>query len=48
MTYCYQHVMEGNIAQNQRNGDVGEYFFDELLYECRFVIEQTNAWLDVF
>ena len=47
-TYCYQHEIIGNIAQNPRNGDTGEHLFDELLYEYRFVIERTNAWLDAF
>lgn len=46
--YCYQHDIVGNIAQNPRNGDKEEHLFDELLYECRFVIERTNAWLDAF
>ena len=31
-----------------RNGDESEAIFDELLYEQRFVIERTNAWVDVF
>ena len=31
-----------------RNGDESEAIFDELLYEQRFVIERTNAWVDTF
>jgi len=47
-TYCCQHEIVGNIAQNPRNGDAEEHLFDDLLYEYRFVIERTNAWLDAF
>lgn len=47
-TYCYQHEIVGNIAQNAKNGDTGEHLFDELLYEYRYVIDRTNPWLDAF
>ncbi len=46
--YCYRHGIVGNIAQNPRNEGTTEHLFDELLYECRFVVERTNAWLDAF
>ncbi len=46
--YCNQKDMIHNIAQNPRNGDQEDYLFDALLYQCRFVIERTNAWLDAF
>ena len=46
--YCAEEEIIGNIDQNNRNGGTEEYFFDELLYQCRFIIERTNAWLDAF
>ena len=46
--YCSEVDIVGNIDQNKRNGAMGEYLFDDLLYKCRFVVERTNAWLDAF
>lgn len=46
--YCSEVDIEGNIDRNKRNGVLGEYLFDDLLYKCRFVVERTNAWLDAF
>ena len=46
--YCSEKEIFGNIDQNKRNSADNEYFFDDLLYECRFVVERTNAWLDAF
>ena len=46
--YCYQQEIVGNIALNPRNSDGEGHLFDELLYQFRFVIERTNAWLDAF
>lgn len=38
-----------NIAPNRRNRSVGiTYYFDEKLYEKRYAIERTNAWMDSF
>jgi len=37
-----------NIDKNKRNGHNDDSFFDNLLYQKRFVIERTNAWLDAF
>lgn len=45
---CFANDIIENIPANQRNGKESEFIFDELLYECRFVIERTNAWLDAF
>lgn len=45
---CVSRDIIGNIAINKRNGNTEEYLFDDLLYQCRFVIERTNAWLDAF
>lgn len=46
--YLSEIEITGNIDQNWRNGMTNDYLFDELLYECRFVVERTNAWLDAF
>jgi hypothetical protein len=43
-----QNEIFGNIDMNKRNGCVPENIFDEILYKCRFIIERTNACLDVF
>ena len=45
---CFANDIIENIPVNRRNGDENESIFDELLYEDRFVIERTNAWLDAF
>lgn len=39
-----------NVARNKRNGSTldSDVFFDEEMYEERFVIERTNAWMDSF
>lgn len=39
-----------NVAPNKRNGEKldSEDFFDELMYQERFVVERTNAWMDSF
>jgi hypothetical protein len=46
--YCYKNDIVPNIDQNKRNGNGVEYIFDELLYQWRFVIERTHAWMDGF
>jgi len=48
--YCYQNEIFDKIDRNKRNGNVSESktVFDEMLYQIRFVIERTNAWLDAF
>ena len=48
---CAEKEIEVNIASNQRNAkqQQEEYvYFDEELYEERYVVERTNAWLDGF
>jgi transposase len=50
--YCTRQGIIPNIDCNPRNGNTDEerqeYIFDELSYKCRYIIERTNAWLDVF
>ena len=45
---CSANEIIENIPANKRNESPCEAVFDELLYQCRFVIERTNAWLDAF
>lgn len=44
----YKVDIEANIDNNKRNGNNDVAFKDDLLYQKRFVIERTNAWLDAF
>lgn len=40
-----------NVAENKRNRNTesnSDHIFDEELYENRYVIERSNAWLDAF
>ena len=48
--YCEANNIIGNIDYNVRNTKKGDnyYIFDELLYQKRFVVERTHAWLDAF
>lgn len=50
---CEEQEIEANLASNPRNKNkaaaVEDYvYFDEDLYQNRYVIERTNAWLDGF
>ena len=46
--YCLSKDVIGNITINPRNGGNEDYLLDDLLYKCRYLIEETNAWLDAF
>ena len=48
--FCFANDIFDNICKNKRNGDIhnSQTIFDKKLYENRFVIERTNAWLDAF
>lgn len=48
---CEEKQIEANIAHNDRNKSQSEeqyLYFDEQLYQRRFLIERANAWLDGF
>ena len=48
---CEQHGIVVNIARNEKNRmnpNTKSYPFDSQLYEERFAIEKTNAWIDGF
>jgi len=47
---CIQHRIELNTPEKQRNKGFtmdDNHYFDELMYQQRFVIERTNAGLTV-
>lgn len=46
---CFEYGMIPNMAINPRNGTNDEIIiFDEVLYEQRYTIERTNAWMDSY
>lgn len=47
---CQSKGIEGNIAFNPRNGSIydRQEYFDDLLYQRRFLVERLHAWLDGF
>jgi len=48
---CEAKGIIANISENKRNGNRNngkDYYLDEKLYEQRYSIERTNAWLDSF
>jgi len=49
--WCEQKQIIPNFAPNKRNTknpDLHDFFFDPKLYQERFAVERTNAWLDGF
>ena len=46
---CEAKGIIANICPNKRNGNNdADHYFDEKLYEQRYAIERTNAWMDSF
>jgi transposase len=46
---CEAKGVIANICPNKRNGsNDADFYFDEKLYEQRYAIERTNAWMDSF
>lgn len=46
---CEAKGIIANICPNKRNGNGGkDHYFDEKLYQERYAIERTNAWMDSF
>jgi len=46
---CQVKGIIANICPNKRNGNGDtDHYFDEKLYEERYAIERTNAWIDSF
>lgn len=46
---CFEYGVIPNTAVNPRNGNSDEFIvFDETLYEQRYTIERTNAWIDSY
>ncbi len=46
---CFEYGIIPNTAINPRNGNNDEIIiFDEMLYQQRYTIERTNAWVDSY
>jgi transposase len=46
---CAAKNINANVCFNKRNGNVErDEYFDQELYEERYAIERTNAWMDSF
>jgi transposase len=48
---CFKHGIQLNAPLNPRNtSDLADddYYFDEELYQERYVVERTNAWMDAW
>jgi transposase len=47
---CSQKEIHANVCFNKRNGNTQEReeYFDQELYDQRYVVERTNAWMDSF
>lgn len=48
--FCQKKEINANICFNKRNGELSDRdeYFDQELYNERYTIERTNAWLDSF
>lgn len=47
---CYKKEINANVCFNKRNGNTKdrEEYFDQELYDQRYAVERTNAWMDSF
>lgn len=46
---CKKKEINANVCFNKRNGNTDrDEYFDQLLYNERYKIERTNAWMDSF
>lgn len=47
---CAQKDINANVCFNKRNGNIQdrEEYFDQELYDKRYAVERTNAWMDSF
>lgn len=46
---CSKKEINANICFNKRNGNTDrDEYFDQELYDLRYAIERTNAWMDTF
>ena len=48
---CFKHDITMNVPANKRNNrqlEQSQSCFDELMYEERYTIERTNAWMDSY
>lgn len=45
---CEKQDIIANVAFNPRNGSSDDYLLDDKMYEERYSIERTNAWMDSY
>lgn len=46
---CAKKEINGNICFNKRNGNIDrDEYFDQELYDQRYAVERTNAWMDSY
>jgi len=47
---CAKKKVNANICFKKRNGNVqdGDEYFDQELYDERYAVERSNAWMDSF
>ncbi len=46
---CEKKEINANVCFNKRNGNTDrDEYFDQELYDKRYVIERTNAWMDSY
>lgn len=47
---CAKKDINANVCFNRRNGSAQdrEEYFDQVLYDKRYAVERTNAWMDSF
>lgn len=46
---CGKKDINANICFNKRNGDIDrDEYFDQELYDQRYAVERTNAWMDSY
>lgn len=47
---CQKKEINANVCFNKRNGNTADRkeYFDQKLYDERYAVERTNAWMDNF
>jgi transposase len=46
---CFKKEINANVRFNKRNGDTDrDEYFDQELYDKRYTVERTNAWMDSY
>ncbi len=45
---CSENEIILNVDENRRNNQDSDNFFDDKMYDDRYMIERTNAWIDTY